>query len=294
MDVAGWLLRFPKALTLNIGTIVDDAVSSLSRSWAPFFSSLGRALLSFMNGIQSVVDFIPWWLLLVLVFFLGWKLSRKWTQGAAYALLLLGVGVLGLWELMNMTLGLVIAAVIISLGIGLPLGILLAGSLRAETVIKPLLDAMQTMPTFVYLIPAVMFFGLGKVPGVIATTIYAVPPVIRLTSHGIKQVDREVVEAAQSFGSTRAQILFKVQIPQALPTIMAGINQTLMMAMAMVVTTAMIGVKGLGYEVIIGINRLEIGRGLKSGIAIVIMAVLLDRLTQGWFKEGKRAKEGAE
>jgi len=153
---------------------------------------------------------------------------------------------------------------------------------------------MQTMPTFVYLIPAVMFFGLGKVPGVIATTIYAVPPVIRLTCHGIRQVDKEVVEAALSFGSTKAQVLFKVQIPLALPTIMTGVNQTLMMAMAMVVTCAMIGVKGLGYEVIIGINRLEIGRGLKSGIAIVILAVLLDRLTQGWFKADEKLKERNE
>jgi len=232
--------------------------------------------------------------MLGIVFALGWRLTRRASRGAAYAFMLLIVGILGLWELMYITLGLVISSVLISLAIGLPIGILASGSRRAESLIKPALDAMQTMPTFVYLIPAVMFFGLGKVPGVIATTIYAVPPVIRLTSHGIRQVDKEVVEAALSFGSTRAQVLFKVQIPLALPTIMAGINQTLMMAMAMVVTCAMIGVKGLGYEVIVGINRLEIGRGLKSGIAIVIMAVLLDRLTQGWFSAGDKLKEKDE
>ncbi|HNV34718.1 MAG TPA: ABC transporter permease subunit [Bacillota bacterium] len=294
MGPFNWLLTFPSALTIDTGPIVDDAVASLSRAWAPLFSLMGNALLGFVNSIQSVVDIIPWWVMLGIVFALGWRLTRRASRGAAYAFMLLIVGILGLWELMYITLGLVISSVLISLAIGLPIGILASGSRRAESLIKPALDAMQTMPTFVYLIPAVMFFGLGKVPGVIATTIYAVPPVIRLTSHGIRQVDKEVVEAALSFGSTRAQVLFKVQIPLALPTIMAGINQTLMMAMAMVVTCAMIGVKGLGYEVIVGINRLEIGRGLKSGIAIVIMAVLLDRLTQGWFSAGDKLKEKDE
>lgn len=294
MGPFNWLLTFPSALTIDTGRIVDDAVASLSRALAPLFSLMGNALLGFVNSIQSVVDIIPWWVMLGIVFALGWRLTRRASRGAAYAFMLLIVGILGLWELMYITLGLVISSVLISLAIGLPIGILASGSRRAESLIKPALDAMQTMPTFVYLIPAVMFFGLGKVPGVIATTIYAVPPVIRLTSHGIRQVDKEVVEAALSFGSTRAQVLFKVQIPLALPTIMAGINQTLMMAMAMVVTCAMIGVKGLGYEVIVGINRLEIGRGLKSGIAIVIMAVLLDRLTQGWFSAGDKLKEKDE
>jgi len=287
-------MDFPAFLTIEIGRVIDDAVASISRNWSAIFDATGKVLLGFMNSVQFVVDLIPWWVLLGAVFILGWKLTRKARQGALYALMLLMVGILGLWELMNITLGLVISAVIVSLLIGFPIGILVAGSRRAENIVKPILDAMQTMPTFVYLIPAVMFFGMGKVPGVIATTIYAVPPMIRLTSHGIKQVDREVVEAAQSFGSTRAQVLFKVQIPQALPTIMAGVNQTIMMAMSMVVTCAMIGVRGLGYEVIVGINRLEIGRGLKSGIAIVIIAVLLDRLTQGWFKTDTAVKGGGE
>lgn len=294
MGSLSWLLTFPRALTIDIGRVVDDAVAYLSRAWAPLFSVIGDVLLGFVNSIQSVVSLIPWWVMLGIVFLLGWRLTKKARQGMMYASMLFIVGLLGLWELMNITLGLVLASVLISLIIGLPIGILVAGSGRAESVVKPLLDAMQTMPTFVYLIPAVMFFGLGKVPGVIATTIYAVPPVIRLTCHGIRQVDKEVVEAALSFGSTKAQVLFKVQIPLALPTIMTGVNQTLMMAMAMVVTCAMIGVKGLGYEVIIGINRLEIGRGLKSGIAIVILAVLLDRLTQGWFRADEKLKERNE
>ncbi|WP_280140133.1 ABC transporter permease [Proteiniborus ethanoligenes] len=183
---------------------------------------------------------------------------------------------------MNETLSIVIASVIISLALGFPLGIIISTSERANRIIRPVLDTMQTMPVFVYLIPALLFFGLGKPPAVIATTIYAIVPIIRLTSHGIRQIDKEVVEASLSFGSTRLQSLIKVQIPQALPTIMTGVNQTLMMAMSMVVTTSMIGATGLGMEVLISVNRVEIGRGLVSGTAVVIIAVLLDRITQGF------------
>ena len=208
--------------------------------------------------------------------------------GLLYAALLFLVGVIGLWDLMYETLSIVLASVVISLLLGLPTGILISGSDRANVIIRPILDTMQTMPVFVYLIPAVLFFGLGKAPAVIATTIYAIVPVIRLTSHGIRQVDPEVVEAARSFGSTKWQCLFKVQIPQALPTIMTGVNQTLMMAMAMVVTCSMIGASGLGMEVLISVNRIEIGRGLLAGAAVVIVAILMDRLTQGWF--GKEEK----
>ena len=154
--------------------------------------------------------------------------------------------------------------------------------------VRPVLDAMQTMPTFVYMIPAVMLLGPGKVPAVLATVIYAVVPVVRLTSHGIQQVDKEVVEAARAFGSSRWQILAKVQIPQALPTIMTGINQTMMMAVAMVVTCAMIGANGLGMEVLIAINRTESGRGIIAGISIVILAIIIDRLTQSFSAKGDK------
>ncbi|NMA23715.1 MAG: ABC transporter permease subunit, partial [Spirochaetales bacterium] len=152
---------------------------------------------------------------------------------------------------------------------------------------RPVLDTMQTMPVFVYLIPAMVFFGLGKPPAVIATTIYAIVPMIRLTNHGIRQIDKEVIEAAHAFGSTKMQTLIKVQIPQALPTIMTGVNQTLMMAMSMVVTTSMIGASGLGMEVLISVNRVEMGRGLVSGTAVVIIAIILDRITQGLIKKSE-------
>lgn len=186
---------------------------------------------------------------------------------------------------MNETLAIVIASVILSLVIGFPLGILISTSKRANSIVRPILDTMQTMPVFVYLIPALLFFGLGKAPAVIATTIYAVVPIIRLTAHGIRQIDKEVVEAAQSFGSTKFQSLIKVEIPQAIPTIMQGVNQTIMMAMSMVVTTSMIGATGLGMEVLISVNRVEIGRGLISGTAVVIVAIVIDRLTQGLIRD---------
>ena len=231
----------------------------------------------------AALHLIPWWLLIALAGFGGWRLSGRVRVGILYGAMLFIVGLIGLWSLMYETLSIVLASVVISLLIGLPAGILVSGSEKANVIVRPILDTMQTMPVFVYLIPAVLFFGLGKAPAVIATTIYAIVPVIRLTSHGIRQVDPEVVEAARSFGSTRMQCLFKVQIPQALPTILTGVNQTLMMAMAMVVTCSMIGASGLGMEVLISVNRIEIGRGLLAGAAVVIVAILMDRLTQGWF-----------
>lgn len=198
------------------------------------------------------------------------------------------IGVVGYWSAMITTLAIVIAGVIISASDRTAGGHSSFDLPAAHNLARPVLDTMQTMPVFVYLIPALLFFGLGSPSAVIATVIYAVVPVIRLTSLGIRQVDREVVEAAASFGSTRMQALFKVQIPQALPTIMTGVNQTLMMAMAMVVTCSMIGARGLGVEVLNAVNRIEMGRGVISGASVVILAVILDRVTQGWF--GKEEK----
>jgi glycine betaine/proline transport system permease protein len=178
-----------------------------------------------------------------------------------------------------MTLAIVIAAVIISLVIGIPAGIIMARSNTIESIFRPALDAMQTMPSFVYLVPALMLFGLGKVPAVFATVIYAMPPVIRLTNVGIRQVSSSVVEAAQAFGSNPRQVLFEVQIPLAIPSIMVGINQTTMMALAMVVIASMIGARGLGLEVLLSINRIEVGRGFEAGLSIVLLAIIIDRIT---------------
>ena len=213
-------------------------------------------------------------------------MRRRIQNGILYAVILSLVGIVGYWDEMILTLSIVLASVVIALLLGLPIGILISGSPKANRIIRPILDTMQTMPVFVYLIPALLLFGMGNDSAVIATVIYAIVPVIRLTSLGIRQVDKEVVEAARSFGSTRWQTLFKVQIPQAIPTIMTGVNQTLMMAMAMVVTCSMIGARGLGMEVLNAVNRIEIGRGLIAGSCVVILAVVLDRLTQGWFNKG--------
>jgi ABC-type proline/glycine betaine transport system permease subunit len=280
-----WITEFPAMFRIDIKTPIDDAITYMLIHWEPFFEAVSAGLRAFLNGIGFFFSFVPWWLFIVAVFFLTLKLTKRLRQAIVYAGLLLFIGAIGLWPLLYQTLVIVIASVCISLLIGLPTGIIVSFSWRADRIVRPILDTMQTMPSFVYLIPAVMLLGLGSVPAVIATTIYAVPPVVRLTSHGIRQVDREMVEAAAAFGSTRLQTLIKVQIPQALPTIMTGINQTIMMAIAMVVTCAMIGAPGLGSEVIAGINRLESGRGFAAGIAIVILAVIMDRLTQSVVKK---------
>lgn len=285
-DKTNWFLNFPFTLNIDLEAI-DSAVRDFSVRTSGFFGSIKAGLTALIGGIEYLLNLLPWWLLLGLVFLGGWKLCGSIRTGIVYAALLFVVGLFGLWSLMNETLAIVLASVVISLLLGLPIGILISSSRRANNIMRPILDTMQTMPVFVYLIPAILFFGLGKAPAVIATTIYAIVPVIRLTSHGIQQVDAEVVEAARSFGSTRWQALYKVQIPQALPTIMTGVNQTLMMAMAMVVTCSMIGASGLGMEVLVSVNRIEIGRGIIAGTAVVIVAIVMDRITQGLAKRSE-------
>ncbi|RBP61385.1 glycine betaine/proline transport system permease protein/glycine betaine/proline transport system substrate-binding protein [Alkalibaculum bacchi] len=282
----GWFKEIPFRIPLDLQAI-DQSVRDFSVKHDNIFNAIRGALSNFVNGIYFVLNSIPWFIFILLVFIAGWKVTNNVRKGILYAVLLLFVGLLGLWSLMNETLSIVIASVFISLILGFPLGIFISMSDRADRIVRPILDTMQTMPVFVYLIPALLFFGLGKPPAVIATTIYAIVPIIRMTSHGIKQIDKEVVEASIAFGSTRLQSLIKVQIPQALPTIMTGVNQTIMMAMSMVVTTSMIGATGLGMEVLISVNRVEIGRGLVSGISVVILAVILDRITQGLVKKSE-------
>lgn len=285
-----WIFKFPFQLDIDVAAI-DKAVKSFSVQFGGFFGIIKNMLNGLIGGILTLLNFIPWWLLVLFVFLAGWRLTGKLRNGILYSAMLFFIGLIGLWDLMNDTLSIVLASVFISLLLGFPIGILISGNEKINSIARPILDTMQTMPVFVYLIPAVLFFGLGKAPAVIATTIYAIVPVIRLTSHGIRQVDKEVVEAARAFGSTKFQTLWKVQIPQALPTIMAGVNQTLMMAMAMVVTCSMIGASGLGMEVLIGVNRIEIGRGLVAGTAVVIVAILMDRLTQAWISKSEVKKK---
>ena len=286
-----WLINFPSNIKLNISDPIDRFIDYLITEWSTIFDGITNGLRLFLNSIGNVVDRIPWWLLIAIVFVLTWRMSKKIGKAILYSLLIFAIGAMGLWSLMNITLTIIIASVIISIIIGFPTGVLVSASDMLNSFVRPILDTMQTMPSFVYLIPAAMLLGLGNVPAVLATTIYAVPPLIRLTSHGIRQVDREVIEAATAFGSTKWQSLIKVKIPQAMPTIMTGVNQTIMMAISMVVTGSMIGVTGLGQEVLISINRLQAGRGFTAGIAIVIIAIVIDRLTQGIIKKGEAAIE---
>lgn len=286
-----WFYNFPLKLSIDLEAI-DNAVKGFSVKYDDFFSIVKKGLSNFVGSINNVLDFIPWLVLVLFVVIVTWKISGKIRNGLLYGLMLFIIGALGLWSLMIETLSIIIASVIIALLLGFPVGILASTSDRFDRIIRPILDTMQTMPVFVYLIPAMMLFGLGKPPAVIATTVYAIVPMIRLTNHGIRQIDKEIVEASLSFGSTKLQSLIKVQIPQALPTIMTGVNQTLMMAMSMVVTTSMIGASGLGMEVLIAVNRVEMGRGLVSGIAVVIIAIILDRITQGLIQRSEVEADG--
>jgi len=272
---------FPRHLRIPLADWVDSFMSWLLDNFAGFFDALGELLLTILVTIEKFFLWVPWWAMIALAGLAGWKVLGRWWAGAVLAGLLFLIGTFGYWKLAMMTLALTTSAVIISIIIGIPMGILMARSDLFEAVNRPLLDAMQTMPSFVYLIPALMFFGLGKVPALIATLIYAVPPVIRLTNVGIRQVPKETLEAAKAFGANPRQILFDVQLPLAIPSIMVGINQTTMMALAMVVIASMIGARGLGLEVLLAINRIEVGRGFEAGLCIVILAIVIDRITHG-------------
>ncbi|MFV0424279.1 MAG: glycine betaine ABC transporter substrate-binding protein [Bacilli bacterium] len=259
---------------------IDSIFNNIDKIFGGVFDTIKGFLNGFISIVYKVLELIPWWLFIGLIFLASYFTSKKWLTSLIFSILVMFIGFVGLWDLMNKTLSIVIVAVIICVVLGFPIGILTASNDRASTIIRPILDTMQTMPIFVYLIPAIIFFGIGEAPAVIATVIYAIVPIIRLTEHGIRTVSKEVVEASRAFGATYFQTLFKVRIPQALPTIMTGVNQTLMMAMAMVVTCSMIGAAGLGMEVLYSVNRIEIGRGLISGTAVVILAIVLDRITQ--------------
>lgn len=288
-----WLHQFPEALTVNLGSVIDEAIRQFSRNHRASLGNIKSFTVWMLNGIEGFLSFVPWWILVLFVIWAGYKTSRKFSIALLYGIMLFLVGSFGLWKLMLETLSIVIVSVSLALALGFPLGVLVAMNRHVETVMRPAMDFMQTIPSFVYLIPAAMLFSVGKTPAVMATLIYSIVPMVRLTSHGIRYVDKEVVEAGIAFGSTRLQLLFKVQVPQALPTIMTGVNQTIMMAMGMVVTCALIGANGLGMEILVATNRTEMGRALMPGLSIVFIAIILDRLTQGTFQKGTFQKREA-
>ncbi len=283
------MTEFPEQLRLEAGIYVRDFIKWLQINFEPLFDSIVIGLTWVLIHIDQFLQWLPWWAFILIVFFLG-TYFKSLIAGLTYALMLLIIGSFGLWDLLMYTVSIVVTSVIISVILGIPIGIYMAYSKRFETFMKPLLDAMQTMPSFVYLIPAMILFGLGKVPAIFATLIYAIPPVIRLTNLAIRNVSSEMVEAAEAFGSSRWQLLTKVQLPQAMPTIMTGVNQTTMMALAMVVIASMIGAEGLGMEVLTAINRIDIAMGFEAGISIVFLAIIIDRITLAISERSQKRK----
>ncbi len=273
---------FPESLQLSIRSPINDWVEAVVINHGATFKAISNAILQVVLLVESVLRGLPWWAVIVIFVALAWASTRKIVFCAIVGVLMVAVGVLGLWDLTMQTLALMLVATLVSVIIGLPIGILCAKNRIARAITLPVLDVMQTMPSFVYLIPVLMLFGLGKVPAILATVVYAVPPLIRLTDLGIRQVDAEVVEAATAFGTAPGRLLFGVELPLATPTIMAGLNQTVMMALSMVVVASMIGARGLGEQVLNGIQTLDVGRGLEAGIGIVILAIVLDRIMQGF------------
>ena len=264
---------------IPLGDWVDSGLDWVVANFRPVFQAVRWPIDGTLSSIEATLLAVPDVLMVVLIGLLAWQAGGR-RLGIGAVLSLIAIGLIGAWAEAMVTLALVLTSVFFCLVIGLPVGIWLARSDRAAASIRPVLDAMQTTPAFVYLVPVVMLFGIGNVPGVVVTIIFALPPLIRLTSLGIRQVPADLVEAARSFGASPKQLLFKVQLPLAMPTIMAGVNQTLMLALSMVVIASMIAVGGLGQMVLRGIGRLDMGLATIGGVGIVLLAIILDRMTQ--------------
>lgn len=264
---------------------LEDWTNSFVNDWllpvtGEFFDTISEGLRTFIDGVTDLLIAVPPELIVVILILLSWKIAGKGV--ALFALIgSLYLGSVGLWEALMQTVSIVIVSTLISVIIGIPLGILAATNKTMSAIVRPVLDFMQTLPSFVYLIPAILLFGLGNVPAVIATFVFATPPAVRMTTLGIQQVPEDVVEASKAFGSTKWQLLYKVQLPLAMPSIMAGINQTMMLALSMAVIASMIGAPGLGSVVLEGISTVNVGLGLTGGLGIVVLAIIMDRLTQG-------------
>ncbi|RWB69924.1 proline/glycine betaine ABC transporter permease [Mesorhizobium sp.] len=291
-----WLTKFPQLDDQYLSPIkrgIDTEFRMFTRTFGDsiesFFSPLQSLLIFFENFMTST----PWPIIVLGLGAISWLATRSFKVVAGCTLALLAIGFLGMWEDTMKTISLILVCTFFSIAIGLPIGIVMSRSQRFQATVQPILDVMQTMPPFVYLIPVVMLLGIGRVPGFIAVVIYAVPPIIRLTNLGIRLVDKEVLEAADAYGCSKWQKLVKVQLPLALPTIMAGINQTIMMALGMVVIAAMIGVQGLGQTVLQAIANQYFASGILSGFAIVGIAIIFDRVSQTYGRRLQRHRGGS-
>lgn len=272
---------------LDFSRQIDDAVHALLAHAGGFFDGFARGVDAFAGGLEALIGALnPWGLMILAVGLSAWRIGKGFALFALLATLYIIYS--GYSEHAAVTLALTLSSTFFSLLIGIPLGIWSARRARVGSVVRTLLDFMQTMPAFVYLIPATILFGLGRPPGIFATILFSMPPVVRLTDLGIRQVNSARIEAGLAFGCTPWQLLWKVQLPAAQPSIMAGVNQTIMMAMSMVIIASMVGAGGLGNDILSSIQQLEIGLGLQSGLVVVLMAILLDRLSASFARQRHR------
>ncbi|MEB8811773.1 proline/glycine betaine ABC transporter permease [Bacillus cereus] len=272
---------------IPLGEWVDSFVASLYEHFEGLFRGFSYIIGGFVDLLTNFLTIIPAILMIIILCFLIWYTTRKLSLVIFTLIGLLLILNINYWAQTMQTLALVLTSVIISIIVGIPIGILASQNERFSKFLKPTLDFMQTMPAFVYLIPAITFFGVGVVPGIIASVIFAMPPTIRFTDLGIRQVPEDLIEAANAFGSTASQKLFKVQLPLATGTIMAGVNQSIMLSLSMVVTASLVGAPGLGVDVYRSVTQVNIGMGFEAGLAIVVIAIILDRITQGFHTKRK-------
>ena len=289
-----WFDKFPHMDDESLRTLkktIDEGFRSFTRTYGDGIEDLFTPLKVFLSFTERLMIQTPWPLVIAAILLLVWCASRSHKVVIGALVALLAIGYFDMWEDTMRTASMIFVCTILSVALGIPIGIWMARSDRVQRIVNPVLDIMQTMPSFVYLIPVVMLLGIGKVPGLIAVVIYSIPPMIRLTNLGIRLVDKDVLEAADAFGSSSFQKLRNVQLPLALPTIMTGVNQTIMMALAMVVVAAMIGVQGLGQPVLKALSNQYFTLGIFNGLAIVGLAIVFDRATQAY---GKRIQKHME
>lgn len=290
-----WLTEFP---SLSRGELrhfrqwVDDYFRQFIQNYGEAFENFFDPLLTFLIWCEQLLLVTPWPIVIAVIAGLAYLGSRSWKIVIGVVISLMLIGYFGMWDDTMRTLSIITVCTLVSIVIGIPIGVLMSRSNRLQAVITPVLDVMQTMPSFVYLIPVVMLLGIGKVPGMLAVIIYALPPIVRLTNLGIREVDKSVIEAADAFGCTQWQKLTHAQLPLALPSIFAGINQTIMMALSMVVIASMIGVTGLGQPVLKAITNQYFSLGLLNGLAIVAIAIIFDRVSQRYGLRIQKYRQG--
>ncbi|ASY71404.1 ABC transporter permease [Sinorhizobium fredii USDA 205] len=289
-----WFYEFPHMDDDSLRSLkkaIDEGFRAFTRAYGDVIEGFFSPLQHFLIAAERFMTQTPWPIVTLIVLAIAWGASRSWRVVLGCLVTLLAIGYFDMWDDTMRTISMIFVCTVLSIAIGIPLGILMSRSDRLQRLVNPVLDVMQTMPSFVYLIPVVMLLGIGKVPGLIAVVIYAIPPMIRLTDLGIRLVDKDVLEAADAFGSSSWQKLKNVQLPLALPTIMAGINQTIMMALAMVVIASMIGVQGLGQPVLKAIANQYFTLGIFNGLAIVGIAIIFDRVSQAYGKRLQKHRE---